>query len=113
MNEKKTKSFNQKIIDNYLNEIKNEEKEQKEENKQNKKSTALKDIIEKLKAKKIEKEELTKKESEDIIEAIAEKSRQAQAAANSDGESLGKTFLKGLVDTGMSTLQYAIDNGKF
>ncbi|WP_428048894.1 ankyrin repeat domain-containing protein [Candidatus Avelusimicrobium caledoniensis] len=56
---------------------------------------------------------LTKKESEDIIEAIAEKSRQAQAAANSDGESLGKTFLKGLVDTGMSTLQYAIDNGKF
>ena len=56
---------------------------------------------------------LTKKESEDIIEAIAEKSRQAQAATDSDGESLGKTFLKGLVDTGMSTLQYAIDNGKF
>ena len=67
LNEKKTKSFNQKIIDNYLNEIKNEEKEQKEENKQNKKSTALKDIIEKLKAKKIEKEELTKKENEEKI----------------------------------------------
>ena len=61
---------------------------------------------------------LTKKESEELIDAIAEKSRkaqqaQAQAAANNDGESLGKTFLKGLVDTGMSTLQYGVENGKF
>ena len=54
LKEKKTKSFNQKIIDNYLNDINKEKNE--------KKNTALKDIIEKLKAKKIEKDELFKKE---------------------------------------------------
>ena len=61
---------------------------------------------------------LTKKESEELIDAIAEKSRkaqqaQAQVAANNGGDSIGKTFLKGLVDTGMATMQYAIDNNKF
>ena len=84
LNEKKTKSFNQKIIDNYLNEIKNEEKEQKAENKQNKKSTALKDIIEKLKAKKIEKEELTKKENEE--------------KNNEDSKEIGKSLKEEIID---------------
>ena len=65
LKEKKTKSFNQKIIDNYLNDI------NKEKNK--KKNTALKDIIEKLKAKKIEKDELFKKEKEQRIKEISKK----------------------------------------
>ena len=60
LKEKKTKSFNQKIIDNYLNDINKKEVKEKNE----KKSSALKDIIEKLKAKKIEKDELYKKEKE-------------------------------------------------
>ena len=63
LKEKKTKSFNQKIIDNYLNDI----------NKNEKKNTALKDIIEKLKAKKIEKDELFKKEKEQRIKEISKK----------------------------------------
>ena len=65
LNEKKTKSFNQKIIDNYLNDINKEKNE--------KKNTALKDIIEKLKAKKIEKDELFKKEKEQRIKEISKK----------------------------------------
>ena len=61
--EKKFNNFNKKIIDNYINEMnKNENSEISEKNKG--KSTAIKDIIEKLKAKKIEKEELGKKEKE-------------------------------------------------
>ena len=63
LKEKKTKSFNQKIIDNYLNDINKEKNE--------KKNTALKDIIEKLKAKKIEKDELFKKEKEQRIKEIS------------------------------------------
>ena len=64
LNTKKTKSFNQKIIDNYLNEInkdekkeneKEKEKEDNNKNKKNNKATALKDNIEKLKEKKSEK----------------------------------------------------------
>ena len=66
LKEKKTKSFNQKIIDNYLNDI---NKEKKEKNK----NTGLKDIIEKLKAKKIEKDELCKREKEQRIEEISKK----------------------------------------
>ena len=65
LKEKKTKSFNQKIIDNYLNDINKEKNE--------KKNTALKDIIEKLKAKKIEKDELFKKEKEQRIKEISKK----------------------------------------
>ena len=63
--EKKTKSFNQKIIDNYLNDINKDKNE--------KKNTSLKDIIEKLKAKKIEKDELFKKEKEQRIKEISKK----------------------------------------
>ena len=65
LKEKKTKSFNQKIIDNYLNDINKEKNE--------KKNAALKDIIEKLKAKKIEKDELFKKEKEQRIKEISKK----------------------------------------
>ena len=65
LKEKKTKSFNQKIIDNYLNDINKEKNE--------KKNTSLKDIIEKLKAKKIEKDELFKKEKEQRIKEISKK----------------------------------------
>ena len=65
LKEKKTKSFNQKIIDNYLNDINKEKNE--------KKNTAQKDIIEKLKAKKIEKDELFKKEKEQRIKEISKK----------------------------------------
>ena len=65
LKEKKTKSINQKIIDNYLNDINKEKNE--------KKNTALKDIIEKLKAKKIEKDELFKKEKEQRIKEISKK----------------------------------------
>ena len=65
LKEKKTKSFNQKIIDNYLNDVNKEKNE--------KKNTALKDIIEKLKAKKIEKDELFKKEKEQRIKEISKK----------------------------------------
>ena len=61
--EKSYNNFNKKILDNYLNEINNEEKNEKEEKKQGK-NNSIKDIIEKLKAKKIEKEELYKKEKE-------------------------------------------------
>ena len=69
LDNKKTKSFNQKIIDNY---IKEENKKENKEKKQNK-NTALKDIIEKLKSKKIEKNELTKKEKEDKSKEVTKK----------------------------------------
>ena len=77
LNTKKTKSFNQKIIDNYLNEIKKEEKKENEKekekednnkNKKNNKATALKDIIEKLKEKKSEKMKKVEKEQKKIEE---------------------------------------------
>ena len=61
LNGKKTKSFNQKIIDNYLKEI---------NNKKDNKNTSVKDIIEKLKAKKIETEELSKKETKEKIKDV-------------------------------------------
>ena len=54
---------------------------------------------------------LTKQDEADIETYFAKQA--AQAAANDDGDSLGKTFLKGLVDTGMATMQYGIQNGKF
>ena len=53
LNEKKTKSFNQKIIDNCFNE-ENKAKKQK-------KNTSFKDIIEKLKVKSFKKEEDSKR----------------------------------------------------
>ena len=59
--EKKTKSFNQKIVNNYLNET------------NKKKNTGLKDIIEKLKAQKIEKEELNNKEKKEKLKEIPKK----------------------------------------
>ena len=75
--EKKFNNFNKKILDNYINEMNKTENNEKKENNQNTenkkmeksekkegKTTAIKDIIEKLKAKKIEKEELGKKEKE-------------------------------------------------
>ena len=65
LKEKKTKSFNQKIIDNYLNDINKEKNE--------KKNSVLKDIIEKLKSKKIEKDELFKNEKEQRINEISKK----------------------------------------
>ena len=70
--EKKFNNFNKKILDNYINEMNNNEKKEKEEKKQPK-STAIKDIIEKLKAKKIEKEELGKKEKEAEEESIMQR----------------------------------------
>ena len=61
--EKRFNNFNKKIIDNYINEMNQNENNEINEKKKGK-STAIKDIIEKLKAKKIEKEELGKKEKE-------------------------------------------------
>ena len=69
LDNKKTKSFNQKIVDNY---IKEENKNEDKEKKQNK-NTALKDIIEKLKAKKIEKDELTKNDKEEKTKEVTKK----------------------------------------
>ena len=69
LNEIKTKSFNQKIIDNYINEENLKETKEKNQNK----TTALKDIIEKLKAKKIEKNELIKKEKDEKIKEVTKK----------------------------------------
>ena len=63
LNEKKTKSFNQKIIDNCFNE-ENKAKKQK-------KNTSFKDIIEKLKVKSFKKEEGLKKEKEEKIKEIS------------------------------------------
>ena len=61
--EKKFNSFNKKILDNYINEMnKNENNEINEKKKV--KTTSIKDIIEKLKSKKIEKDELGKREKE-------------------------------------------------
>ena len=42
-----------------------------------------------------------------------EEARKAQQSANDDGESLGKTFLKGVAQAGAATLQYGIENNKF
>ena len=39
--------------------------------------------------------------------------QKAQQPANDDGESLGKTFLKGVAQAGAATLQYGIENNKF
>ena len=55
---------------------------------------------------------LTKSDEADIEKYFAQKEAERAQAAN-DGDSLGKTFLKGLVDTGMATMQYGIQNGKF
>ena len=74
-------NFNKKILDNYISEMnkdendkkndeKNEQKNDVEEKKQEDKNFSIKDIIEKLKAKKIEKEELGKKEKEAEEESI-------------------------------------------
>ena len=71
LNNKRIKSFNQKIIDNYLTEITKKEKDENDEKKQNKKTAVLKDIIEKLKTKKIEKNELCKKENEERIKEVS------------------------------------------
>ena len=71
LNNKRIKSFNQKIIDNYLTEITKKEKDENDEKKQNKKTAVLKDIIEKLKTKKIEKNELFKKENEERIKEVS------------------------------------------
>ena len=75
--EKKFNNFNKKILDNFINEMNKTEITEKDENNHNTeiqkneksekkpgKSAAIKDIIEKLKAKKIEKEEIGKKEKE-------------------------------------------------
>ena len=67
----KFNNFNKKIIDNYIIEMNKDENQSKEGKKE--KSTAIKDIIEKLKAKKIEKEELGKKEKEAEEESIMKK----------------------------------------
>ena len=87
--EKKFNNFNKKIIDNYINEMNKNENSEISEKKKGK-STAIKDIIEKLKAKKIEKEELGKKEKEAEEQSIMrrkikqkdEKSRQKEQKSN-------------------------------
>ncbi len=55
---------------------------------------------------------LTKEDEADIEKYFARKEAE-RAQAASDGDSLGKTFLKGLVDAGMATMQYGIENNKF
>ena len=90
--EKSYNNFNKKILDNYLNEINNEEKNEKEEKKQDK-NNSIKDIIEKLKAKKIEKEELYKKEKEAEEQSIMKrkvknKERKESEEKNNENEKL-------------------------
>ena len=82
INEKKAKSFNQKIVDNSIN-----------EDKKQKKNPALKDIIEKLKTKKIVKEELIKEKKEEKIKENIPKGENNYNKKNKTNKDIKNKFI--------------------